>query len=50
MIKSFGDNIYTGKISIDETEMDQSNFLENITELNNKTRPKNEEQEKKYFW
>ena len=29
-IKSFGDNIYTGKISIYEAEMDQSNILENV--------------------
>ena len=25
-IRSFGDNIYTGKANIDETEMDQSNL------------------------
>ena len=29
-IRSFGDNIYTGKISIDEGEMDQSNLSENM--------------------
>ena len=29
-IKSFGDNIYTGKISIYEAEVDQSNILENV--------------------
>ena len=29
-IKSFGDNIYTGKISMYEAEMDQSNILENV--------------------
>ena len=26
-IRSFGDNIYTGKINIDEAEIDQSNLL-----------------------
>ena len=39
-IRSFGDNIYTGKISIDEAEINQSNLLENVVEFNNKTRPK----------
>ena len=29
-IRSFGDNIYTGKISIDEGEMDQSNLSGNM--------------------
>ena len=28
--KPFGDNIYTGKISIYEAEVDQSNILENV--------------------
>ena len=40
MIRSFGDNIYTCKISTDEAEMDVSNLLENMVEFNNKTRPK----------
>ena len=35
-IRSFGDNIYTGKIIIDEAERDQSNILENMPEFNNK--------------
>ena len=26
-IRSFGDNIYTGKLNIDEAEMGQSNLL-----------------------
>ena len=39
-LRSFGDNIYTGKISIDEDEMDQNNLLENMVEFNNKTRTK----------
>ena len=42
-MRSFGDNIYNGKISIDEIEMDQTNLLENIIKLNNKSRPKTKE-------
>ena len=30
MIRSFCESIYTGKITIDETEIDQSNLLENL--------------------
>ena len=37
---SFGDNIYTGKISINEAKIDQTNSLEKRIEFNNKTRPK----------
>ena len=42
-IKSFGDSIYTGKINRDESEMDQSNLLENMVEFNNKSRLKEKE-------
>ena len=38
-IRSFGDGIYTGKIKIDEAEIDQNNILKNIVEFNNKSRP-----------
>ena len=34
-IRSFGDNIYIGKINIDEAEKNQSNLLENLAEFNN---------------
>ena len=37
----FGDNIYTGEINIDESNMDKSNLLENTVKFNNKCRPKN---------
>ena len=37
----FGDNIYTGEINIDESNMDKSNLLENMVKFNNKCRPKN---------
>ena len=39
-IGSFGKGIYTGKINMDEPEMNQSNLLENRVEFDNKTRPK----------
>ena len=42
-IRSFGNSIYTGKINIDEPEMDQSNLLENIVKFNNKFKPKTKE-------
>ena len=30
----FDDNVYAGKIRIDEAEMDQSNLLKNVVEFN----------------
>ena len=39
-IRYFGDSIYTGKISIDEAEIDQTNLLDNIVDFNNKSRPR----------
>ena len=47
---SFGDNTYTGKISIDKADMDQSNLSENMLELNNKTRPRKYDKEKKKYF
>ena len=40
MIISFGESIYTDKITIDEAEEDQRNLLENMVEFNNKSRQK----------
>ena len=37
-IRSFGDNIYNGKISISEADKKQHNFLNSILEFNNKAR------------
>ena len=50
-VRSFGDNIYTGKISIDAAQIDQSNFLENMVQCDNKTRQnkKNVTKKRKYF-
>ena len=39
-IRSFGESIYNLKASIVETEEDQSNLLENIVKLINKSRPR----------
>ena len=37
-VRSFGDNIYTGKITINKVDRDQSNVLENMIEFNNRSR------------
>ena len=39
-IRSFSESIYAGKINIDETEMDQSNLLENTVGFNEKSKPR----------
>ena len=39
-IRFFDDNIYIGKINIDEPEMNQSNLSKNTVEFNNKSRPR----------
>ena len=46
-IRFFGDNIYTGKVNIDEAEMNQSNLLENVVKFNNNSRPKSKEHREK---
>ena len=46
-IRSFGDSIYNGTISIDETDMDQTNLLENIVNFCNKFRPRSKEDKDK---
>ena len=42
-LQQFQHSIYTGKSNIDETEIDQSNLLENVVEFNNKSKPKAKE-------
>ena len=51
MMRSFGDSIYNGKISLDEVEMEQSSLLENIVDFSNKSRPilKKDKDKTKYF-
>ena len=46
-VRSFGDSIYTSKITIDEADMDQTNLLENIATFNNKSKPKTKESKDK---
>ena len=46
-IRSFGDSIYTGKISINEADLDQTNLLENMIKFNNKSRPRSKEERDK---
>ena len=43
MIRSFGESIYSGRISINEADMDQTNLLENMVKFSNKSRPKTKE-------
>ena len=39
-IRSFRDSIYNGKISIDEAEIDHSSLLDDLTDFNDRSRPK----------
>ena len=39
-IRFFGDNIYTGKLNIDEAEMYESNLLKNLKEFSEKSTPR----------
>ena len=41
--RSFGGNIISSKITINEADEDRSNLLENIMEFNNKTRQETKE-------
>ena len=42
-IRSFGDNVYTGKINLNEDDRDQINLLEKMVEFTNKFRPNTKE-------
>ena len=46
-IRSFGDDIYSNKIAINEVDQEQSDLVEYILNFNNKTRPKNKDDKKK---
>ena len=46
-IKSFGDSICNGKITIDEAEIDQSSMLDSLTDFHDRSRPKAAESKKK---
>ena len=44
--RSFGENIYSGKITINEADQEQADLLEYILNFNNKARPKNKNDKK----
>ena len=48
-IRSFGDDIYSNKITINEGDQEQSDLVEYILNFNNKTRPKNKYDKKNIF-
>ena len=40
-IRTFGKDTYEGKITLEDTDKDQSNLLNEISNFSDKTRPKN---------
>ena len=46
-IRSFGANIFTGKISMDAGKMDQTNLLESMIKFDNESRPRKKENKDK---
>ena len=46
-IRSFGENIYNGKITINEANQEQADLLEYNSNFNNKARTKNKDDKKK---
>ena len=48
-IRSFGDDIYSSKITINESDQEESDLVQYILNFNNKTRPKNKD-DKKYIY
>ena len=46
-IRSFGDDIYSSKITINEADQEQSDLVEYLLNFNNKTRLKNKDGKKK---
>ena len=46
-IRSFGDDIYSSKITINEADQEQSDLVEYILNFNDKSRPKNKDDKKK---
>ena len=45
-IRSFGNNIYSSKITINKADLEQSDLVEYILNFNNKTRPENNDDKK----
>ena len=46
-IRTFGKDIYNGKITLEEADMDQSDLLDEIRNFSEKTRPKSDNKNKK---
>ena len=46
-IRSFGENIYSHKIRINEANQEQADLVEYVLNFNNKARPKNRDDKKK---
>ena len=46
-IRSLDENIYSGKITINEADQEQADLVEYILNFNNKARPKNRDDKKK---
>ena len=42
-VRSFGDDIYSSKITINESDQEESDLVQYILNFNNKTRPKNKD-------
>ena len=45
-IRSFGENIYSGKIKLNEANQEQADLLKCILNFNSKARPKNKDDKK----
>ena len=48
-IRSFGDDIYSGKITINEADQEQSDLVEYVLNLDQKARPKNKDDKKNIY-
>ena len=46
-IRPFGENIYNGKITINEANQEQADLVEYVLNFNNKARPKSKDNKKK---
>ena len=45
-VRSFGEDIYSGKITMNEVDEEQANLTDYILNFNNKARPKNRDDKK----
>ena len=48
-VRSFGDDIYNSKITINKADQEESDLVEYILNVNNKTRPKSKDDKKNNF-